>query len=163
MGLLRRHYRLILTYVAFAAVGVSAGHGMALAANAARDPHAFTITSSIVTGIVPGKLLTFPVVVRNPSSQPMKLLTLSVSVTLLATPPAATGTRPCDASKLAVAPYTWLARRAPQYVVPAGRTATVPLTITLADTRTNQDGCKGRKFTLTYSGTAEQAHEERQR
>lgn len=158
MGLLRRHSRLILSYVALAGVGVFAGHDVAVAANATRDPHAFTITSTNVTGILPGKPLTFRAVLSNPSSQPMKLLTLSTKITLLANPPAPKGAPPCDASKLAVTPYAWNTRGAPQYVVPAGRTASVPLTITLTDTRTNQNGCKGRKFSLTYSGTAEQTH-----
>ncbi len=159
MGFVIRHGTLLLSYVLLATVGVFLGHGMATRSNTQTDPHAFTIASSIVSGISPGKPLTFAVVVSNPSAQAMKLLTLSTTVTLQPAPRASGPSAPtCEVSKLTVAAYNSATRGAPQYVVPGRGTATVPLTITLADTSTNQDGCKNRKFTLTYAGTAEQAH-----
>jgi hypothetical protein len=158
VGFVRRHAKLFLSYAMLAGLGVFGGHELAMTANAQTDPHAFTITSSTVAGIAPGRPLSFLVTVTNPSSQAMHLLTLSTMVTLLADPPAPRGASPCDVSKLTVAPYNSAARGAAQYVLAARATSTVPLTITLADTQTNQDGCKSRKFTLTYSGTAEQVH-----
>jgi len=158
VGFLRRHARLLLSYAALAGLAVFIGHDAAMAANAGSDPHFFTVSSSTVAGIVPGKPLSFPVLVSNPSSQDMKLLTLSATVTLLANPPAPAGAPPCDVSKLAVVPYNASTAGAASYVVAARSTRTVPLTIRIADVASNQDGCKGRKFTLTYSGTAEQAH-----
>jgi len=155
VGFLKRHGKLLMSYAVLAGLSIFAGRDFALTANAATDPHAFTITSSNVAGIAPGKPLAFPVVVSNPSPQAIKLLTLSTMVTLQ---PAPKGAPACDVSKLTVAAYNSSAPGAPQYLVPARGTTTVPLTITLADTSTNQDGCKSRKFTLTYSGTAEQAH-----
>ena len=158
MGFVRRHARLLLSYAALAGLAVFAGHDAAMAANAGNDPHFFTVSSSTVAGIAPGKPLSVPVVMSNPSPQDMTLLTLSATVTLLANPPAPAGAAPCDVSKLAVVPYNASAAGAASYVVPGRGTRTVPLTIRLADVASNQDGCKGRKFTLTYSGTAEQAH-----
>jgi len=155
VGFLKKHGKLIMSYALLAGLGVVGGRDFALTANAATDPHAFTITSSNVTGIAPGKPMTFPVLVSNPSTQDVKLLTLTTMVTLQTAPK---GAPPCDVSKLTVAPYNSGDPGARQYVVPSRGSTTVPLTITLADTSTNQDGCKSRKFTLTYSGTAEQVH-----
>ncbi|HKT03673.1 MAG TPA: hypothetical protein VJT31_29450 [Rugosimonospora sp.] len=163
MGFARRHGWLVLSYAVLAGLGVFGGRQLALANNSANEPHPFTIASSTVAGITPGRQLTFPVTVTNPASQDVRLLTLSTRVTLLASPPAPAGAPACDASKLTVAPYDYRDRGARPYVIPARGKATVPLTIKLADTTTNQNGCKGRKFTLTYSGTAEQTHEERGR
>ena len=64
----------------------------------------------------------------------------------------------CDTSKITIAPYNANAVGAIQYTIAGRGTATVPMTINFINTSTNQDGCKGKTLSLTYSGTAEQAH-----
>jgi hypothetical protein len=113
------------------------------------DPHDFTMTGG-VTGLLPGRSATLPVLVSNPNSQSIKVLTISVttsdaSKTCLAT------------SNLVVTGYDSSKPGAASYVVPARGTATVPLPVQLVDAPgRNQNACKGVTFPLSYAGTAMQ-------
>jgi hypothetical protein len=112
------------------------------------DPKAFDATGN-PPSISPGVSKTYMVSVRNNSSQAIHILTLNGSVAALAG---------CDTSKITIASYNADAVGAVQYNVAGRSTATVPMAINFINTSTNQDGCKGKTLSLTYSGTAEQAH-----
>jgi hypothetical protein len=106
--------------------------------------------SGSVTELLPGRSVPLRVLVNNPNSQPIKLLTLTVAAT---NPSAA-----CPAQgNLSVPGYDASAPGAPGYVVPARGSATVPLSAQLVDAPSrSQDACKRVTFQLSYSGTAVQ-------
>jgi hypothetical protein len=112
------------------------------------DPKAFDVSGN-PPNISPGVSKTYMVSVKNNSSQAIHMLTLNGSLASV------TG---CDTSKITIAPYNSNAAGAVQYTIAGRSTATVPMTINFINTTTNQDGCKGKMLSLTYSGTAEQAH-----
>jgi hypothetical protein len=112
------------------------------------DPKAFDVTGT-PPSIFPGASKTYLVSVKNNSSQAIHMLTLTGS---LAPVPG------CDTSKITIAPYDANAVGAVQYTIAGRSSATVPMTIIFINTNTNQDGCKGKTLSLTYSGTAEQSH-----
>jgi hypothetical protein len=112
------------------------------------DPKAFDVTGN-PPSISPGVSKTYMVSVKNNSTQAIHMLTLSGSLASVAG---------CDTSKITIAPYNANAAGAVQYTIAGRSTATVPMTISFINTNTNQDGCKGKTLSLTYSGTAEQSH-----
>jgi hypothetical protein len=159
--------KVAVVVVGLAVLGTVAGRQVALTANAANvsqssgtkgnDPKAFVMTGS-VSGLAPGVSRVLQVSVANQSSQPIRVLMLSATVTLLASPPAPAGAPPCDVSKIAISPYNALAAGATPYKVAGRGSANVPLQATFLNTSSNQDGCKGRHFNIKYLGTAEQWH-----
>jgi hypothetical protein len=112
-------------------------------------PHAFTMSGG-VRGLVPGRWMTLPVLVTNPNSQPMKVLTIRVT--------AKDASRACPATgNLAVLGYDATARGATVHIVPGGGRAVVPLSIELVNApNRNQNACKGVSFALSYVGSAVQ-------
>jgi len=112
-------------------------------------PHAFTM-SGAVTGLVPGRTVTLPVLVSSPNSQSIKILTITVA--------AGNASPACPAAgNLSVPDYDSGRSGAASYVVPARGSATVPLSIQLVDAPSrNQNACKRVTFPLSYSGTAMQ-------
>jgi hypothetical protein len=116
---------------------------------AKEDPHVFTMTGS-VTELVPGRSVPLPVLVGNPNSQPIKILTVAVA----ASDPSAA----CRAQgNLSVLGYDAGRPGAAVYVVPGRGSATVPLSVQLVDSPSrSQNACKRVTFQLSYSGTAVQ-------
>ena len=112
-------------------------------------PKAFTMSGG-VTGLVPGRVVTLPVLVGNPNSQAIKILTIAVT---------AAGASPaCPAAGNLALPYYDSSRPgAAAYIVPSRGTLTVPLSIQLVDAPSrDQSGCKHVSFPLSYAGTAMQ-------
>jgi hypothetical protein len=111
--------------------------------------HTFTMAGG-VTGLVPGRWAILPVLVGNPNSQSIKVLTIAVTArNASAACPAATN--------LAVVGYDSTRPGATVHIVPGRGTATVPLQIQLVEApNRNQNACKGVSFALSYTGTAMQ-------
>jgi hypothetical protein len=118
---------------------------------AAKDPvdsHTFTMSGS-VSGLVPGRWVTLPVLVNNPNSQTIKVLTVSVT--------ARDASAACPAAgNLAVAGYDSTAGGSTAYLVPGHGSTVVPLPLQLVNTNKNQNACKRVSFGLSYAGTAMQ-------
>jgi len=110
------------------------------------DPKAFDI-SGAPSSISPGATSSYMVTVKNNSSQAIRVVTLNGAVA------AVPG---CDTSKITVVAYNKNDVGAVIYKVDGRSTALVPMKILFTNTSTNQDGCKGVKITVNYSGTAEQ-------
>jgi hypothetical protein len=110
------------------------------------DPKAFDI-SGAPGSISPGTTSSYMVTVKNNSSQAIRVVTLNGAVA------AVSG---CDTSKITVVPYNKNDVGAVIYKVDGRSTALIPMKIVFRNTNTNQDGCKGMKITVNYSGTAEQ-------
>jgi hypothetical protein len=112
-------------------------------------PKAFTM-SGAVAGLVPGRMVTLPVMVSNPNNQSIKILTITVA--------AGDASAACPArGNLSVPDYDSTRPGATAYVVPGRGTATVPLSIRLVDAANrDQSACKRVTFPLSYSGTAMQ-------
>jgi hypothetical protein len=112
----------------------------------------FTIKGS-VTGLVPGVTTPVPLTISNPNNTPIFVsqLTLSVSTnansgTCLAASYTVTAwTAPSSASELSVP------ANATNFAVPVADQPKIKLN---NSTTANQDNCKGKSFTLTYSGSA---------
>src|SRR5258708_38578348 len=127
--------KVAVVVVGLAVLGTFAGRQVALTANAARnvsqasttngnDPKAFVITGS-VSGLAPGVSQVFQVNVANQSSQAIRVLMLSATLTLLPSPPAPVGAPPCDVGQLEIAPYNALAAGAVPYKVDGRSSASV--------------------------------------
>jgi hypothetical protein len=160
--------KVAVVVVGLAVLGTAAGRQVALQTNAANnvsqsngtksdDPKAFVMTGS-VSGLAPGVSRVLQVSVANRSSQPIRVLMLSATVTLLSSPPGPAGAPPCDVAQIAISPYNSRAAGATPYKVAGRSSASVPLQVTFLNTSSNQDGCKGRHFNIKYVGTAEQWH-----
>jgi hypothetical protein len=110
------------------------------------DPNAFDI-SGAPSSIAPGVTSSYMVTVKNNSSQAIRVVTLNGAVAAMSG---------CDTSKITVVPYNKNDVGAVIYKVDGRSTALIPMKIVFRNTNTNQDGCKGMKITVNYSGTAEQ-------
>jgi hypothetical protein len=112
-------------------------------------PHMFTMTGA-AGGLTPGRWVTLPVLIGNPNSQSIKVLTIVV------TPKNASAACPA-ASNLAVVGYDSTKPAATVHIVPGRGTLTVPLSVQLLNAPDrNQNACKGVTFALSYAGTAMQ-------
>jgi hypothetical protein len=110
------------------------------------DPKAFDI-SGAPSSIAPGVTASYMATVKNNSSQAIRVVTLNGAVA------AVSG---CDTSKITVVPYNKNDAGAVIYKVEGRSTAQIPMKIVFTNTSTNQDGCKNKKLTINYTGTAEQ-------
>ena len=106
----------------------------------------FTVTGDAPV-IVPGQTKTYLVTVKNDTAQALHILTMDGS---------AVAVSGCDTSKIVILHYDSKTAGAVQYYLKDKATVTMPMTISFLNTPTNQDGCKGKKISLSYSGTAEQ-------
>ncbi|HEU0131552.1 MAG TPA: hypothetical protein VFQ85_11250 [Mycobacteriales bacterium] len=105
-----------------------------------------------VTGLTPGTTRTMSLSVRNPNPWPIQVLSLDTAV-------GAADRSPCPASSLEVGRYAFAAGL-PHVLAPANATITVQLPAELADSlTTDQSGCAGATFPLTFSGRAVRAGE----
>ncbi len=162
-------------YAALAAGGLSVGRGLALHQRPSPDTFVlaagsgngnghppFGINSTPVTGLVPGgpaKPLT--ITLTNVDTVAYKLLTLQVDVN---NPGGCVGSTNLAVSGLgrtnllgAANRYDSSAPGAPQYEIPRKGSLTLTgVTIRLLDLPTNQNACKSKTFTISYSGTATQ-------
>jgi hypothetical protein len=96
---------------------------------------------------------------NNPNNKPLSITNLTVTlVTVTRTPAAVSGNLTCTLSDYSITPYS-----GPYPLsLPAGTTGTlsslaIPATawpqVSMLNTTTNQDGCKGAVLTLAYSGS----------
>jgi hypothetical protein len=134
-----------------AVTGTGAGPVQATAVSPAKDNQvkAFTMAGQ-VSQLVPGRWTTLPVLLTNPNSQSIKVLTINAT--------AKDASAGCPAAgNLAVLGYDAAAAGATVYIVPGRGSAVVPLPIQLVNApNRNQNACKGVSFGLSYSGTAMQ-------
>jgi hypothetical protein len=112
-------------------------------------PHTFTMTGA-ASGLTPGRWVTLPVLIGNPNSQSIKVLTISVT--------AKNASAACPAaSNLAVVGYDSTKPGVTVHIVPGRGTLTVPLSVQLVNVADrNQNACKGVTFAVSYAGTAMQ-------
>jgi hypothetical protein len=110
-------------------------HGPALAVSGT-SPH----------GLAPGVTRPITVTVRNSTDQHVRIKKVNVIVGNASSACRATG-------NITTTAYHAHAKGATAYVVWHNHAAHVPLTISMIDTETNQDACKGRAFPLTFSAT----------
>jgi hypothetical protein len=99
-----------------------------------------------VTGLAPGRPATLEVVITNEDSVGYRILQLDAT--------AKDANAHCPAANLLIEPYSSTTQGAVTHVVAGRSTTTIPLTVTLRYTSTNQDACKNVQFPLTYSGVA---------
>jgi hypothetical protein len=122
---------------------------------AAGSPQEFSVSGS-VSGLAPGVTASIPVTISNPNDVPIYVSQLSFTVST------GTNSGSCPASSYIVTPWTASAGppAVPEFQVPAHATNfAVPAAdrpkITMADSPTiNQDNCKGKSFSLRFSGSA---------
>ena len=108
------------------------------------------VTATAPRDLGPGVTRPVMVTVTNPSNQPVALTSVSITVS--------NASRQCHAEgNISVASYVADARGANVYVAPARGAVTVPLSITMLDTRVNQDVCKNVTFPLTFSAFGHKA------
>jgi hypothetical protein len=108
------------------------------------SPQNFTITGT-VGGLVPSNVFTeIPVAITNPNSETLYVTSLNVSIA---------GVPGCDASNFAT--QAWSAP--PKIAVPATSSYSPPAgrrpAIRLKNLAGNQDSCKNKSFTLTFTGS----------
>jgi hypothetical protein len=126
--------------------------------------HPFNISSTTVTGLVPGAASSpLPITLTSTDNSAYQLLTLRIDVN---NPNGCSG-----ASNLVIAglgksqligaanAYDSSVPGAPQYLIPKnGSLSLAGVTIRMLDLLSNQDKCASQTFTLSYSGTATQGN-----
>lgn len=114
----------------------------------------FTISGS-VTGLAPGVSQPLNLTLSNPNKKPLSVTNLGVSITQVTR--AAGATLPCGTADYAVTQYAG----GYPLIIPANGTVSlaglgVPSParpqVTMLDRPLNQDGCKGARLTLAYTG-----------
>lgn len=102
-----------------------------------------------VDGLVPGAARTLPLTVTNPNPYPIQVLTVDTGV---AVPAAAS----CPAGTIEVGDYSF-SDGDTRLTAPANGTVRVEVPVRMVDSlTTDQTGCRGVPFALTFEGTAEQ-------
>ena len=110
------------------------------------DKGIFAIAGS-VGELVPGVTQLMTISINNPNSWPIQVRTID---TVVGSPQVAN----CPANLLSVAPYRYTS--GPGVTAPGKGTTTMTVPVLLADsTTTDQNGCPGATFPLTFKGTAE--------
>jgi hypothetical protein len=129
--------------------GTSSGPAASVHNPSDSGPHAFTMSGG-VGGLLPGRWTTLPVLVTNPNSQPIKVLTISAT--------AKDASPACPAAaNLSVLRYDATAAGATSYLVPGRGSLLLPLPIQLINVpNRNQNACKGVSFGLSFVGSAVQ-------
>ena len=113
--------------------------------------HAITVTAVLTGQLGPGSPASLRVTITNPNSQAVEVTSVSGAITSVVT-----GTLPgrmaCSASWYHVEPFTG------SQPVARNGSITVPLRVTFDDVpTTNQDNCKGARFTYSFTAQARQA------
>lgn len=126
-------------------VGNVAGSGTGTAATANTTVQDLTFAASAITGLVPGQSQGTTITFTNPNafavSYPAKLIQVASVV----------GPTGCADNTVAIlsGSANWAGG-----VLPANGTATLPLTVSMADSTTvNQNACNNAAFTITYSAS----------
>jgi hypothetical protein len=105
-----------------------------------------TVSGTSPHGLAPGVTRPVTVTVRNPTDQHVRLKKVKVIVSDASSACPAAG-------NIKTTTYHAHKKGATAYVVWHNHPAHVPLTITLINTNTNQDACKGQAFPLTFTAT----------
>lgn len=118
----------------------------------AGSPSQFVIHGS-VSGLMIGVAKSVPLTIDNPNSVPIFISQLTFSVSTNA------GSGTCSASNFAVTPWNANPPSAPELQVPANAVGfPVPVAdqpkLTLTNLPSNQDNCKSKTFSLTFSGSS---------
>jgi hypothetical protein len=134
-----------------AARGVGAGFGLGVAS--AGDDLPFTVTGG-VTGLAPGLWRPVAATVHNPNSVPIRVTSLELSVSSDSFPPGCRTSTNLEIRQGSLGASGRLTVPAGRSVILTQQGGTDPR-IRLRDLPTvNQDVCKGKSFTLVWSGRA---------
>jgi hypothetical protein len=129
---------------AFTTVSGSSHGGVAKATNAQLIVH-----GSSPAFLAPGVTKKITIRIRNPHRTLMVIQTASIKV--------GDASEGCKANKnISTTRYDSATPGAKRYVVYLHHRVRIPLTLTMLNLSTNQDACKGVRFPLTFTATAEQ-------
>jgi hypothetical protein len=121
----------------------------------------FTITAPAVTVNGPGAAAPLNLTLTNPNNQPLQVTNLTVSISAVTKDASAPANHPCTAADYAVVQFSGT------YPISVGAGQTVSLlglgitssslwpALTMLNTSSNQDGCKGAAVSLSFSGTGQ--------
>lgn len=111
----------------------------------------FTISSTPVTGLMPGRTLALPLSITNPNSFAIVVTTLGVTVRPASSKPACSGTANLALRQYAGPPIRVEGRQ----TLVASTSITTGPAVTMIDASFNQDACKGATFTFDFTGQAQ--------